>query len=386
MSERKVLNKYYPPDFDPSKIPKCKIPGGRNKTFVIRLMAPCNMRCTTCGEYIYKGRKFNARKEDVEDMDYLGLRIYRFYIKCTACVSEICFRTDPENTDYVLESGATRNFEALHRAQQQAEDEAEAYKEELASNPMKLLEERTLASKNEMELVEALEELRELNKRTVKVDYNTMLTKYDDIRQAVIDKEEAEDEEFVKAVFSKEGGVNMKRIVDESSSSEEDKPKVKVAKVAHEAVTDILTEGSAVEKQEAKKNVWEKSVGGLSSFSGKKGLGVLVKKKEKPVFVKPKQVGSVSASSGANAASQAAGSVSASSGANAASQAASASLSDQKSTSSAGGVNGAPGGSGSNNTPGGSGASKSSGQAPPAGGSALGLLGAYSDSDSNTSD
>ncbi len=30
---------------------------------------------------------------------------YRFYIKCTACVSEICFRTDPENTDYVLESG-----------------------------------------------------------------------------------------------------------------------------------------------------------------------------------------------------------------------------------------------------------------------------------------
>ena len=52
MSERKVLNKYYPPDFDPSKIPKCKEP--RNKTFGIRLMAPCNMRCSTCGEYIYK--------------------------------------------------------------------------------------------------------------------------------------------------------------------------------------------------------------------------------------------------------------------------------------------------------------------------------------------
>lgn len=39
------------------------------------------MRCTTCGEYIYKGKKFNARKEDVENETYLGIRIYRFYIK-----------------------------------------------------------------------------------------------------------------------------------------------------------------------------------------------------------------------------------------------------------------------------------------------------------------
>ena len=120
MSERKVLNKYYPPDFDPSKIPRNK-DGPRNKTFVIRTMAPCNMRCTTCGEYIYKGRKFNSRKEDVDDMNHLGLRIYRFYIKCTSCLSEISFRTDPANTDYVLEAGATRNFEALSKAEKQAE-------------------------------------------------------------------------------------------------------------------------------------------------------------------------------------------------------------------------------------------------------------------------
>ena len=56
MSERKVLNKYYPPDFDPSKVPKVK--GKRNATFIIRVMAPCNMRCTTCGEYIYKVHGF----------------------------------------------------------------------------------------------------------------------------------------------------------------------------------------------------------------------------------------------------------------------------------------------------------------------------------------
>jgi hypothetical protein len=44
------------------------------------------MRCNTCGEYIYKGKKFNARKEDVENQDYLGIRIYRFYIKVCSLI------------------------------------------------------------------------------------------------------------------------------------------------------------------------------------------------------------------------------------------------------------------------------------------------------------
>ena len=37
---------------------------------------------------------------------------------------------------------------------------------------------RTEASKNEMELAESLDELRELNRRTVSVDYATMIKKY----------------------------------------------------------------------------------------------------------------------------------------------------------------------------------------------------------------
>jgi hypothetical protein len=37
-------------------------------------------------------------------------------------------------------SGATRNFEALKRAEEQAEREDKAYREELENNPMKLLE------------------------------------------------------------------------------------------------------------------------------------------------------------------------------------------------------------------------------------------------------
>jgi len=271
MSERKVLNKYYPPDYDPSKVPKSKVK--RNATFEIRLMAPCNMRCTTCGEYIYKGRKFNARKEDVDDMNYLGLRIYRFYIKCTACVSEICFRTDPASTDYVIEAGATRNFEALRKAEELAEKEENARKEELENNPMKLLEERTAASKNEMEIAESLDELRELNRRTVAIDYDSMFEKFAQDRQNAAEAEEKKDEEFVKSIFSKvETGEKIKRLQDDENSDEEEGKVVKkVAKLDN--ATDHLVE----KKQTTEKAVWEKSIGTLSSKKG--GLGILVKKK-----------------------------------------------------------------------------------------------------------
>ena len=36
------FQKYYPPDFDPSKIPKLKLP--KNRQYSIRIMAPFNMR------------------------------------------------------------------------------------------------------------------------------------------------------------------------------------------------------------------------------------------------------------------------------------------------------------------------------------------------------
>lgn len=38
-------------------------------------MAPFSMRCNACGEYIYKGKKFNARKETALGEDYMGIKV-----------------------------------------------------------------------------------------------------------------------------------------------------------------------------------------------------------------------------------------------------------------------------------------------------------------------
>lgn len=51
-----------------------------------------HFRCNTCADYIYKGRKFNAKCEVAEGENFLGLRIYRFYIRCPKCITEIMFK------------------------------------------------------------------------------------------------------------------------------------------------------------------------------------------------------------------------------------------------------------------------------------------------------
>ncbi|GAB0098586.1 Splicing factor YJU2 [Sergentomyia squamirostris] len=240
MSERKVLNKYYPPDFDPSKIPRMKL--AKNRQYTVRLMAPFNMRCVTCGEYIYKGKKFNARKEDVENETYLGIRIYRFYIKCTRCLQEISFKTDPRNTDYEIEAGATRNFMALKLAEEQAKKEEDELREEEANNPMKLLENRTQQSRNEIELLESLEELKDLNRRQQSVDYEQMLQQFDTTETAREREERLArlDEEYIKTV-SFGGSSNTKVVAEEEVVETIDLAKKSLVKTSETAKIETKT-------------------------------------------------------------------------------------------------------------------------------------------------
>uniref|UniRef100_A0A8C6XN17 Splicing factor YJU2 n=1 Tax=Naja naja TaxID=35670 RepID=A0A8C6XN17_NAJNA len=274
MSERKVLNKYYPPDFDPSKIPKLKLP--KDRQYVVRLMAPFNMRCKTCGEYIYKGKKFNARKETVQNESYLGLPIFRFYIKCTRCLAEITFKTDPENTDYAMEHGATRNFQAEKLLEEEEKRLQKEREDEELNNPMKVLENRTKDSKLEMEVLENLQELKELNQRQANVDFESMLHQYKEFEEQQKQRELEEDEQEMKSMLEQ---AQSRRLL-EDSDSEEDLPPVHSKPFAKGKPTDILQQDSEPRAKKSKLESWERSVGKLSV---KTQLSGLVTAKKKPI-------------------------------------------------------------------------------------------------------
>lgn len=249
----------------------------KNRQYTVRLMAPFNMRCVTCGEYIYKGKKFNARKEDVENEDYLGIRIYRFYIKCTRCLQEISFKTDPRNTDYEIEAGATRNFMALKLAEEQAIKEEEELREEEANNPMKLLENRTQQSRNEIELLESLEELRDLNRRQQTIDFDSMLLQYDNT-ETERQKEERlakQDEEYIKTIKFKTPVTGSKRVIVEEII---DEPDIKIKKEDYnsESKQSVIPFARTVPPRTMEKNI---SVGCLGG-NKKLNLNNFIKRKE----------------------------------------------------------------------------------------------------------
>lgn len=89
---------------------------------------------------------------------------------------------------------------ALKLAEEQALREEEELREEEANNPMKLLENRTEQSKNEIELLESLEELKDLNKRQQAVDYDSMLSVFDTkaTQREIEEKMQQMDEEYIK--------------------------------------------------------------------------------------------------------------------------------------------------------------------------------------------
>ena len=191
------MNQYYPPDFDPSKMLPMKVVRPKRtagpRQMSIRMMMPFTMRCSHCQEYMYIATKFNSKCEKILGTTALGLNAYRFYGDCKHCKGEFTFRTDPEHSDYVLESGGTRTYEAFKDADFA---EAEVAKAKAAENESTALESKIYDTAAEMRRLEELGELKSINKREAKRHelIQQVIDKVAAEATQAIDEQEAEDE------------------------------------------------------------------------------------------------------------------------------------------------------------------------------------------------
>uniref|UniRef100_A0A6G1S5J5 Coiled-coil domain-containing protein 130 n=1 Tax=Aceria tosichella TaxID=561515 RepID=A0A6G1S5J5_9ACAR len=119
MADRKAINKYYPPDWDPSK-------GSVNKyqkshplrdrarkidqgILVVRFEMPFNVWCLKCNNHVGMGVRYNAEKSKVGN--YYTTPVYQFKMKCHLCDNYFVIRTDPAKFDYSIDEGARRQAE-----------------------------------------------------------------------------------------------------------------------------------------------------------------------------------------------------------------------------------------------------------------------------------
>lgn len=110
MAERRVVNKYYPPDYDPklgslNKYRGHRPLGSREKgierdgTLVVRFALPLGVWCAGCNTLVAKGTRFNAKKK--LSGEYLGIKKYTFSVKCPNCrATDIGLETNLEALGY----------------------------------------------------------------------------------------------------------------------------------------------------------------------------------------------------------------------------------------------------------------------------------------------
>ena len=150
MADRRATNKYYPPDWDPSK-------GSINKHYnshplrkrankidqgilVVRFEMPFNIWCLGCDKHVGMGVRYNAEKSRVGN--YYTSPIYQFKMKCHLCDNYFLIKTDPAKFDYEIVEGARRQIlstvESEDLESQSAYERAEEAKRRLTNSMYKL--------------------------------------------------------------------------------------------------------------------------------------------------------------------------------------------------------------------------------------------------------
>lgn len=118
MADRRAVNKYYPPDWDPSK---GSINTLRNShplrhrakklnegILVVRFEMPFNIWCLKCENHIGVGVRYNAEKSRTGS--YYSSPIFKFKMKCHLCDNHFEIQSDPAKFDYNIISGARKQI------------------------------------------------------------------------------------------------------------------------------------------------------------------------------------------------------------------------------------------------------------------------------------
>lgn len=114
------FNKYYPPDYDGEKHKSLNSYRGKHALgdrarkidqgiLITRFELPFNIWCGGCDAHIGMGVRYNAEKRKIGN--YYSTPIFAFRCKCHLCSNWFEIRTDPQNTRYVVESGARQKNE-----------------------------------------------------------------------------------------------------------------------------------------------------------------------------------------------------------------------------------------------------------------------------------
>ncbi|EPS97243.1 hypothetical protein FOMPIDRAFT_1061886 [Fomitopsis schrenkii] len=114
------FNKYYPPDYDGEKHGSLNAYRGKHALgdrarkldqgiLITRFELPFNIWCGTCNNHIGMGVRYNAEKKKIGN--YYSTPIFSFRCKCHLCDGWFEIQTDPQNTRYVVTSGARQKEE-----------------------------------------------------------------------------------------------------------------------------------------------------------------------------------------------------------------------------------------------------------------------------------
>ncbi|KAF8935052.1 hypothetical protein BGZ58_005284 [Dissophora ornata] len=124
MADRKATNKYYPPDWDPSKgsintyVGQHPLRDRARKLdqgiLIVRFELPYNIWCNGCNNPIGMGVRYNAEKKKIGN--YYSTPVLSFRMKCHLCDNWFEIQTDPKNAAYIVTAGARKKVEDFEAA------------------------------------------------------------------------------------------------------------------------------------------------------------------------------------------------------------------------------------------------------------------------------